>query len=69
MVYMNDEKAFDIAVRLFEANIKAGQGKQWADLIEQVPDILPALFDAVQRAWDASPRVSPLGVVDFKDGK
>lgn len=68
-VYLSDEKAFDIAVRLFEANIKAGQKNEWATLVEQIPDIIPNLFDAVQLAWNACPRVSPVGIVDFKDGK
>ncbi|MDA8230379.1 MAG: hypothetical protein M0006_03480 [Magnetospirillum sp.] len=69
MAYLNDEKAFDIAVRIFEANIRAGQAKTWDRLLEEIPDILPQIFDKVQLAWDACPRVNPLGIVDFNEGK
>lgn len=51
MSLLDEEKAFDIAVRIFEANLKSGQYHQWRDLLEQVPDILPGLYDAVQTAW------------------
>jgi hypothetical protein len=71
MAYLNDEKAFEIPVRIYEANLRAGQAKQWADLLEVMPDILPELFDKVQLSWDRCPRVKPEGVadVDFSKGK
>ncbi|TAN70545.1 MAG: hypothetical protein EPN20_05505 [Magnetospirillum sp.] len=51
MNILDEEKAFDIAVRLFEANIKAGQQQNWGDLVDMIADMLPRLYDAVQSAW------------------